>query len=75
MAIIAVQVRGFMWCSFPASLPILCSGPKRYDYKPEEDGWVYSRDGQSLNDLLNKELSEILGRSVDLGLDAVSKVV
>lgn len=39
---------------------------------PEQDEWVYSRDGRSLNDLLNQELSDALGRKVDLGLAGVS---
>ena len=51
------------------------SGPKRYDYVPEEDEWIYSRDGRSLNDLLNQELSDALGREVDLGLEKVSTQV
>ncbi|RPD63155.1 Frataxin, partial [Lentinus tigrinus ALCF2SS1-6] len=55
-----------IWLSSPFS------GPKRYDYVPEQDGWVYSRDGRSLNDLLNQELSDVLGRKVDLGLADVS---
>ena len=44
------------------------SGPKRYDYVEEQDDWVYLRDGRSLSDLLNQELSDALGRDVDLGL-------
>ena len=42
---------------------------------PEEDEWIYSRDGRSLNDLLNQELSDALGREVDLGLEKVSTQV
>ncbi|KAI8995319.1 hypothetical protein BD414DRAFT_479199 [Trametes punicea] len=55
-----------IWLSSPFS------GPKRYDYVEEKDDWVYSRDGRSLNDLLNQELSDALGRNVDLGLTQVS---
>ncbi|KAI0639194.1 Frataxin [Trametes polyzona] len=55
-----------IWLSSPFS------GPKRYDYAPEQDEWVYARDARSLNDLLNEELSNALGREVDLGLTAVS---
>ncbi|KAI0735395.1 Frataxin [Earliella scabrosa] len=58
-----------IWLSSPFS------GPKRYDYVPEEDEWIYSRDGRSLNDLLNQELSDALGREVDLGLEKVSTQV
>ncbi|RDX56083.1 Frataxin [Lentinus brumalis] len=55
-----------IWLSSPFS------GPKRYDYAPEQDEWVYYRDGRSLSDLLNQELSDALGRKVDLGLTDVS---
>ncbi|KAL1952174.1 hypothetical protein VTO73DRAFT_1323 [Trametes versicolor] len=58
-----------IWLSSPFS------GPKRYDYAPEEDGWVYARDGRSMNDLLNQELSDALARDVDLGLTGVSTQV
>ncbi|KAJ7275272.1 Frataxin [Mycena haematopus] len=47
-----------IWLSSPFS------GPKRYDYR--DDTWVYSRDGQSLSDLLNLELSHALERPVDV---------
>ncbi|KAJ7225747.1 hypothetical protein GGX14DRAFT_640690 [Mycena pura] len=53
-----------IWLSSPFS------GPKRYDYNEQNSTWVYSRDGQSLPDLLNRELSDVLQRSVD-----VTKVV
>lgn len=40
-----------------------CSGPKRFDFV---DGkrWVYTRDGTVLKDLLDEELSGIVGRPV-----------
>ncbi|KAJ7357131.1 Frataxin [Mycena albidolilacea] len=49
-----------IWLSSPFS------GPKRYDYQEVDGTWVYSRDGQSLSDLLNRELSEALERPVDV---------
>ncbi|KAI0374381.1 Frataxin [Pilatotrama ljubarskyi] len=55
-----------IWLSSPFS------GPKRYDYVQEQDDWVYARDGRSLGDLMNEELSDALGRTVDLGLAQVS---
>jgi len=55
-----------IWLSSPFS------GPKRYDYLPSEDSWVYSRDGRTMEDLLNTELSAALGQPVDLGLEKVS---
>ncbi|KAI1797682.1 Frataxin [Ganoderma leucocontextum] len=58
-----------IWLSSPFS------GPKRYDYTPEQDGWVYSRDGRSLSELLNQELGEVFGRKVDLGLADVTTYV
>ncbi|KAF7306716.1 Frataxin, mitochondrial [Mycena indigotica] len=49
-----------IWLSSPFS------GPKRYDYVEQTDSWVYSRDGKSLSDLLNEELSATLRRPVDV---------
>ncbi|KAJ7706426.1 hypothetical protein B0H17DRAFT_919037 [Mycena rosella] len=54
-----------IWLSSPFS------GPKRYDYHEANNTWVYSRDGQSLSDLLNRELSDALQRPVDV-TDVVS---
>ncbi|XP_067131897.1 frataxin, mitochondrial [Centruroides vittatus] len=47
-----------IWLSSPVS------GPKRYDWTGEK--WIYKRDGISLHRLLEKEMSELLGKSVDL---------
>ncbi|KAI0651642.1 hypothetical protein C8Q79DRAFT_897387, partial [Trametes meyenii] len=55
-----------IWLSSPFS------GPKRYDYDPKSDEWVYYRDGSTLNQTLNQELSLALRRDVDLGLTGVS---
>ena len=45
-------------------LPLLPSGPKRYDII---DGrWRYSHDGVALHDLLSEEFSETLGTEIDL---------
>ena len=52
---------------------MLPSGPKRYDYSEALDEWVYSRDERALSDLLNTELSEALGREVDLNIKGVSQ--
>ena len=48
------------------------SGPKRYDYSEEKDDWFYSRDGVALSDLLNNEMSGIVGRQIELGVKNVS---
>ncbi|KAJ6574872.1 hypothetical protein B0H19DRAFT_616889 [Mycena capillaripes] len=59
----------FRCCFLLSSSNILIrneSGPKRYDYHEGGDAWVYSRDGQSLTDLLNRELSDALQRPVDV---------
>ncbi|KAF9651389.1 Frataxin [Thelephora ganbajun] len=58
-----------IWLSSPMS------GPKRYDYSEENDDWFYSRDGVALSDLLNSEVSQIVGRQVELGVKNVSKRV
>lgn len=77
MAILPVQVRWAFSCAFHyiyEHLPIF-SGPKRYDYSPATDSWVYLRDGGALGDLLNTELSTALGKTVKIGLEAVSEKV
>lgn len=76
MAVITIQV-GQLAARLPtlALTASLRSGPKRYDFVPEQDEWVYARDGRSLNDLLKQELSDTLGRDVDLGLTGVSSRV
>ncbi|KAF9778172.1 Frataxin [Thelephora terrestris] len=56
-----------IWLSSPIS------GPKRYDYSEEKDGWLYTRDSVALSDLLNGEIGQIVGRQVELGLDNVSQ--
>ncbi|XP_067639893.1 frataxin homolog, mitochondrial [Eurosta solidaginis] len=50
-----------IWLSSPTS------GPKRYDYVVGEPGrWIYKHDGESLHELLQRELKEILkGQTVD----------
>ena len=53
----------------------LNSGPKRYDYSEEKDDWFYSRDGVALSDLLDNEVSQIVGRRVELGVQNVSEHV
>ena len=50
----------------------LSSGPKRYDYPPTTDSWVYSRDGKALEELLNIELTA-LGKTVELRLEKISE--
>ncbi|KAI9026881.1 hypothetical protein DFJ74DRAFT_604515, partial [Hyaloraphidium curvatum] len=47
-----------IWLSSPSS------GPKRYDYDPDRRQWVYHRDGSSLDDLLDTELTKLLGRDI-----------
>ena len=49
------------------------SGPKRYDYSEEKDDWLYSRDGVTLSDLLDGEVSQVIGRQVELGIQNISK--
>ncbi|XP_054259588.1 frataxin homolog, mitochondrial isoform X2 [Macrosteles quadrilineatus] len=49
-----------IWLSSPVS------GPKRYDFVPSKNGWVYRHDNQTLHQLLKNELSEIVKSSIDL---------
>jgi len=58
-----------IWLSSPIS------GPKRYDYSESQDAWFYSRDGELMGDLLNKELSDALEQDINLGLQNVSTMV
>ena len=57
----------------PQASLTLHSGPKRYDYSEEKDDWLYSRDGVTLSDLLDSEISQIVGRKVELGVQNVSE--
>lgn len=47
---------------------ISVSGPKRYDFDPKTGQWVYEREGdtkcRTLHELLDRELSNLLGLSV-----------
>ncbi|KAF9535570.1 hypothetical protein CPB83DRAFT_901271 [Crepidotus variabilis] len=47
-----------IWLSSPKS------GPKRYDFHKESGRWRYSRDGQTIDDLLSEELSDIFNQPV-----------
>ncbi|KAH7921259.1 Frataxin, partial [Leucogyrophana mollusca] len=58
-----------IWLSSPFS------GPKRYDYFPASDDWRYARDGQGMGELLNRELSKVLGRPIELAIEGVSTQV
>lgn len=60
--------------SFSIFRIIMCSninisGPKRYDYNPDQGRWAYSRDDQSLGQLLEHELSSIFNKEVHLGIE------
>ena len=74
MVVITVQVCLSLLCaSFVPDTALLCSGPKRYDYVPSKDDWKYSRDGQTMGDLLNDELGRALGLRVDLGIRDITR--
>jgi len=47
-----------IWLSSPKS------GPKRYDYDAKHDKWFYARDNHTIDEVLNEELSEILGMDI-----------
>ncbi|GAB5586820.1 Mitochondrial matrix iron chaperone [Umbelopsis nana] len=47
-----------IWLSSPKS------GPKRYDYDAQHNKWFYARDNHTIDEVLNTELSEILGMDV-----------
>uniref|UniRef100_A0A8D9BSM3 ferroxidase n=1 Tax=Cacopsylla melanoneura TaxID=428564 RepID=A0A8D9BSM3_9HEMI len=48
-----------IWLSSPTS------GPKRYDYDVGNNAWVYKYDTKSLHDLLQEEISAIIGSKLD----------
>ncbi|CAL8068776.1 unnamed protein product [Calicophoron daubneyi] len=47
-----------LWLSSPLT------GPKRYDYNPSRQEWIYKNDGTALHALLEKEISEIVHDSI-----------
>ncbi|KAI7871883.1 Frataxin-like domain-containing protein, partial [Spinellus fusiger] len=49
-----------LWLSSPKS------GPKRFDYDASTQTWFYHRDSQTLDRVLNSELSDIFHQPVDL---------
>jgi len=55
-----------IWLSSPFS------GPKRYDYSEKEDNWLYSRDGNSMEALLNNELGVAFERKMNLALSGLA---
>ncbi|PCH33441.1 Frataxin [Wolfiporia cocos MD-104 SS10] len=55
-----------IWLSSPVS------GPKRYDYSPALDDWVYGRDGRPMSALLEQELGSAFGGAIQLGISRVS---
>ena len=53
-----------IWLSSPVS------GPARFDYCTEKKAWIYSRTGESLHELLNREISKkILKDGVNAGFE------
>ncbi|XP_022904941.2 frataxin, mitochondrial [Onthophagus taurus] len=57
-----------IWLSSPTS------GPKRYNFVSEENCWVYKHDGVSLHQLLQEEITKIVGAEVDFNKCTFSKV-
>ncbi|KAI8347587.1 Frataxin [Choanephora cucurbitarum] len=49
-----------IWLSSPVS------GPQRFDYDEKHQRWFYHRDNHTLEEVLNKELSEALKQPIDL---------
>lgn len=46
----------------------VCSGPKRYDFDVKYQTWFYHRDGVTLKELLDTELSDAFGTKVEVPL-------
>lgn len=57
-----------IWLSSPIS------GPKRYDYVVNGKYWIYKHDSVPLHNLLQNEISSILGEKIDLSKCLYSKV-
>ncbi|RKP21937.1 Frataxin, partial [Rozella allomycis CSF55] len=49
-----------IWLSSPIS------GPRRFDFCESNNTWFYTRDNSTLHELLSKELSEILGKQINI---------
>ncbi|XP_014239960.1 frataxin homolog, mitochondrial [Cimex lectularius] len=56
-----------IWLSSPSS------GPKRYDFDPQRNTWVYKHDNIPLHTLLKQELSIILNDNIDLSMCTYSE--
>ena len=53
-----------IWLSSPIS------GPARFDFCSEKRAWIYSHTGESLHELLNREISKkILKNGIDAGFE------
>ena len=49
-----------LWWSSPLS------GPKRYNYDPQMQAWRNTRDGHLMYDLLNEEITSLVGQEFDV---------
>nr|XP_023019183.1 frataxin homolog, mitochondrial [Leptinotarsa decemlineata] len=58
-----------IWLSSPTS------GPKRYDYIAEGSCWIYKYDKRTLHQLLEDEISIILGDKIDMSKCAYFKIL
>ena len=67
-----------MWYAAVALIIMLRRGPKRYDWTPaqptnlESGKWIYTRDGSSIKELLDRELGKTL--EADIGVPAEDQV-
>ncbi|QRV76114.1 Frataxin domain [Ceratobasidium sp. AG-Ba] len=52
-----------IWLSSPKS------GPKRYDFDAVKNEWFYTRDQVPLQSLLEEELSDVFGESIQVRLE------
>ena len=65
--------RAFLFSSTNVFLTWFLSGPKRYDYDTDAGKWVYARDGVSLGQLLERELSTAFDKEVHLEIEPSEK--
>jgi frataxin len=63
----------FLFTSTNVFLTCFQSGPKRYDYDTDAGKWIYARDGVSLGQLLEQELSVAFDKEVDLEIEPSEK--
>lgn len=65
MGVFSIQVGVYSLLIPPNNM---LSGPRRYEYDIKLNTWLDVRDGSSLNQMLDEELSPIFNKQLEVGL-------